>query len=69
MLYDANDYDLNNRMKKMCNESVDNKTIFTDFQNQGYRTLYSEDWEMGTLTLPHCTGFQKIPMDHSARLV
>jgi hypothetical protein len=32
------------RRDKLCNLPMDNLTLFTDFKNNGYRTLFADDW-------------------------
>ncbi|CAB3400335.1 unnamed protein product [Caenorhabditis bovis] len=47
-----------------CYTFKDNESnIFTDFKNNGYKTLLAEDWAAGTLNWPNCRGFEK-PITH-----
>uniref|UniRef100_A0A1I7TNC5 S1 motif domain-containing protein n=2 Tax=Caenorhabditis tropicalis TaxID=1561998 RepID=A0A1I7TNC5_9PELO len=52
----------------MCSVFKDNETsLFSEFQDYGYKTLLSEDWAEGTLNWPNCKGFDKPPIDHNMR--
>ncbi|CAI2355960.1 unnamed protein product [Caenorhabditis sp. 36 PRJEB53466] len=51
-----------------CNTFKDNETsLFSEFQDYGYKTLLAEDWAEGTMNWPSCVGFDKPPIDHFMR--
>ncbi|KAK5970632.1 hypothetical protein GCK32_012436, partial [Trichostrongylus colubriformis] len=51
--------------ENFCSRYMDNETsLFKDYANRGYKTLFAEDWMKGTLNWPQCRGFNKQPTDH-----
>uniref|UniRef100_A0A915DUC3 Major facilitator superfamily (MFS) profile domain-containing protein n=1 Tax=Ditylenchus dipsaci TaxID=166011 RepID=A0A915DUC3_9BILA len=53
----------------ICDGYIDNQTSFVGhhFKKAGYKTMHSEDWQLGIFEWEHCKGFKKQPFDHYMR--
>ncbi|KAI6177733.1 hypothetical protein M3Y97_00940200 [Aphelenchoides bicaudatus] len=52
---------------QICKEPVDNRTLFSDFKREGYKTLHFEDSANTIFVYPDCNGFDKNEIDHNMR--
>ncbi|KAI6171128.1 Protein of unknown function DUF229 domain containing protein [Aphelenchoides bicaudatus] len=56
-----------NRGDVLCKESMNNKSVLSDYMYKGYRTFHFGDSANGVFIYPGCTGFTKNELDHSMR--
>ncbi|CAD5218926.1 unnamed protein product [Bursaphelenchus okinawaensis] len=51
-----------------CNKYLDDEQfIGFEFKRKGYKTMWSEDWDMGAFNWLACKGFLRPPVDHYMR--
>ncbi|KAI6177730.1 hypothetical protein M3Y97_00939900 [Aphelenchoides bicaudatus] len=52
---------------QLCKLSMNNRTLYTDFQHAGYRTLHFEDSANTIFGYPGCVGFTENEIEHNMR--